>query len=148
MGLLDEISKKIVKSSQATVNKTKSIAETLKINNQIAEEQRAITAFYAQIGEKYYVLNKAAPADEYAHFCDRVTAGLSRVAELQMEIQRLKNTKVCPNCGADCPINVQFCAACGTQLPQLDQPVPAEPLADQEPSEQTVKVQGDSTDIE
>jgi len=146
MGILDEIGKKIAKSSQETVKKAKSIAETTRLNNQIAEEQRTLTAFYAQIGEKYYVSNKNAPAEEYAQFCDRVTAGLARIAELQTEIQKLKNTRFCPNCGAACPINVQFCASCGTQLPPMDITEQSPPEADQNPAEQTGEPQGDNAE--
>ena len=118
MGLLDGIGKKIAQSGQDTVKKAKSFAEATRINSQIAEEQRAVSAFYSQIGEKYYTLYKDAPADEFAQTCDRITAGLIRIAELQTEVQRLKNTRLCPKCGAVSAANVQFCASCGAELPK------------------------------
>ena len=121
MSFFNDIKGKISKSSQDTVKKAKSIAGIAKLNSQIAEEQRALMTFYAQIGEKYYSLNKDAPAEEFAQFCDRITAGIMRVAELQAEIQRLKNTRLCPNCGAACPANVQYCSTCGGQFPQASQ---------------------------
>jgi len=120
MGLLDGIGKIITQTGQDTVKKAKSFAEATKINSQIAEEQRALNTFYAQIGEKYYKLYKDAPADEFAQLCDRLTAGIIRIAELQTEVQRLKNTKMCPKCGAVCPINVLFCSTCGAQLPKYE----------------------------
>ena len=134
MGLMEDIGKRIAQSGQDTIKKAKSYAETAKINGQIAEEQRVLTAFYAQMGEKYYNLHKGDPTDEFAQYCDRITAGQMRIAELQMEIQRLKNSRFCSNCGAECPLNVQFCSSCGTRLPSLEPeitPVESVPLASQ-----------------
>ena len=121
MSLFSEIKGRIARSSQDTVKKAKTIASIAKINSQIAEEQRTLTAFYSQIGEKYYELYKDAPSDDFSQNCDRITAGLMRIAELRTEIQRMKNTRLCPKCSAACPVNVQFCSACGAQLPMLDQ---------------------------
>ena len=120
MSLFNEIKGKITKSSQDTVKKAKSIAGIVKINNQITEEQRALTTFYSQIGEKYYSIHKDDPDVEFSQYCDRITAGIMRIAELQTEVQRLKNTRLCPKCGNACPLNVQFCSACGAKLPKLD----------------------------
>ena len=119
MGLFDEIGKKIAKSGQETVKKAKDLAGIAKLNGQIAEEQRALTAFYAQIGEKYYELYKDAPQEQFVQFCERITAGLQRIAELQAEVLKLKNTRACPKCGAACPTDVLFCGACGEQLPPI-----------------------------
>jgi len=133
MSLLDGIGKKISQTGQDTVKKAKSFVEANKINNQIAEEQRALNTFYSQIGEKYYRLYKDAPADEFAQLCDRITAGVIRIAELQTEVQRLKNTRMCPKCGAVCQINVQFCSTCGAQLPKSEPQAPE--AVDAEPAE-------------
>jgi len=116
MGLFDEIGKKIAKSGQDTVKKAKELAELAKLNGQIAEEQRALTAFYAQIGERYYTLHKDCPQDEFIQSCERITAGLKRITDLTAEVQRIKNARICPKCGATCPANVQFCGACGEPL--------------------------------
>ena len=120
MGLFDEIGKKIAKSGQETVKKAKEIADTAKFNSQISEEQRALKEFYAQIGEKYYAAFKDSPHDDFAQPCERITAGLRRIAELQAEIQKIKNTKICPKCGAACPANVLFCGSCGESLAQAE----------------------------
>lgn len=124
MGLFDGIGKKLAQSGQDTVKKAKSFAETTKLNSQISEEQRALTAFYSQIGEKYYELYKDSPGEEFAQTCDRITAGQMRIAEMQTEVQRLKNTRLCPKCGAVSAANVQFCASCGAELPKQEQPEP------------------------
>ena len=130
MGLMDEIGKKLSQTGKDTVKKAKSVAETVKINNQISEEQRALNTFYTQIGEKYYSIYKDAPADEFTQICDRITAGIIRIAELQTEAQRLKNTRLCPKCGAVCPLSVQFCSACGTRLPKVEPPTMEPPAVE------------------
>jgi len=133
MGLFDGIGKKIAQTGQDTVNKAKSLAEIAKINGQITEEQRALTAFFAQIGEKYYKLYKDAPSGEFIQLCDRITASQIRIAELQTDVQRLRNTKLCPKCGAVCASNVQYCSSCGAQLPQPEPP--AQPETQPEPEQ-------------
>jgi len=139
MGLFDGIGKKIMQSGQDTVKKAKTLAEITKINSRISEEQRTLTAFYAQIGEKYYSIYKDAPAEEFAQICDRITAGLSRIAELRIELEKQKSERLCPKCGAACPANVQYCAACGALLPHPDQ-------ADVTPSDEDNGDSGDSGD--
>jgi len=142
MGLFDEIGKKITQSGQETVKKAKSIAETAKINSQISDEQKTLATFYAQIGEKYYSLFKDAPAEELSQLCDRVTACIIRIAELQTEIQLLKNTRLCPKCGAVCAINVQFCSSCGAQLPPVAPPVEETAEKNAEENEQPEQGEG------
>ncbi|MCL2058690.1 MAG: zinc ribbon domain-containing protein [Oscillospiraceae bacterium] len=127
MRVFNDIGKKVAQTGQQTVKKAKSMTEIVRINTQITEEQRALKAFYTQMGEKYYTLHKDDPGEEFTTLCDRITASLMRVAELQDEVRRHRNTKLCPKCGAACPANVQFCSTCGTQLPQPDPEPEAEP---------------------
>ena len=145
MGLFDEIGKKIAKSGQDTVKKAKDFAEITKLNGQISEEHRALTAFYAQIGEKYYSLYKDAPQEEFAQSCARISAGLKRIAENQALIQTLKNTKLCPKCGAECEQNVQFCSSCGEKLP-MPEPVKPEAPAEAEPAAPCAAVEAPCAD--
>jgi len=144
MGLFDGIGKKIAQTGQDTVNKAKSFAEIAKINGQIAEEQRALSAFFAQIGEKYYKLYKDAPSGEFIQLCDRITASQIRIAELQTDVQRLKNTKLCPKCGAVCASNVLFCSSCGAQLPQPEPPAEEEAQPEAEQSAATEPEQAEA----
>jgi len=118
MGLLSEIGASIVKSGRDIAENAKSYSKIVTINGQIAEEQRALSVFYSQIGEKYYALHRDQPEAELGPLCDRATAGLMRIAELQADVQRIKNSRLCPNCGAVCKIGSQFCSACGAKLPE------------------------------
>jgi len=129
MAIIDDIGKKLVKSGQDTLEKAlekaKALVEITRLGGQVADEQNALVTFYAQIGEKYYSLRKDDPDEEYSQFCDRITAGLMRIAELNTEIQRLKGMRLCPKCGAACPVDAKYCSKCGECLP-LPEPA-AEP---------------------
>ena len=127
MGLFDEIGEKITKSGQDLVKRAREVAEAARISGQITEEQRALTTFYAQIGEKYYEAFKDSPHEEFAQSCERIAAGLNRIAELQAEYNRLKNNRICPKCGAAHGRDVNYCGACGAALTQPEPPAEAAP---------------------
>jgi hypothetical protein len=54
MALFDDIKKKVLDTTQSAVKVTKELAETAKLNSQIAEEQRKIGNLYYQIGKLYF----------------------------------------------------------------------------------------------
>jgi hypothetical protein len=151
MGMFDEIGKKLAKSGQDTVKKAKEFAEVTRINAQISEEQKALNGFFMQIGEKFFAAVADAPPEEYAPLCERIVAGRRRIAELQLEVQKVKNVRLCPKCGAECAANLQFCGACGEPLPplSLQQPQPpdggaaAQPQPQQQPPPDDGPAQGE-----
>ena len=53
MPFFEDIGKKISNMSQSAVEKTKCSTETLRLNNQIREEQRFCKDLYQQSGQQY-----------------------------------------------------------------------------------------------
>ena len=53
MPFFEDIGKKISNMGQTAVEKTKCSTETLRLNNQIREEQRLCKDLYQQIGQQY-----------------------------------------------------------------------------------------------
>ena len=47
------------------------------------------------------------------------------LAAARADLQRLKNVKVCPDCGHENQPNANFCAHCSAKLPELPKPEPA-----------------------
>jgi hypothetical protein len=116
MSLFDDLGKKIATAGQGTVKMAKDRVGMSRLNGQINEEQRAITASYTQIGERYYQMYGEAPGDAFAQDCARVSDGIARIAEMSAEIQKLKNVRACPKCGSECVTGAMFCGVCGQQL--------------------------------
>ena len=66
MAFFDEISKKITDVSQATIQKTKDMTDTMKHTSMISDEEKSIRANYAKLGEAYFNNNRNCTEGEYA----------------------------------------------------------------------------------
>lgn len=125
MGFFDEIGKKISQTASDSAKKTREFVEVTKLNSQISDEKRSITNLYAQIGEKYFHDTLANPQPAYADLFRAVEAANQKVASLQEEIQKIRNVRICENCGAESTDGSSFCAGCGAPFPIV--PPAAEP---------------------
>jgi len=114
MAIFNELGKKLSQTTQNAVKGTKDLAEIARLNSQISQEQNTINDFYMQIGKKYYELNHAAVTDEdFAPACASITVSIAKIAELQYEIQKIKNIKKCSGCGTEIAMDLAFCGTCG-----------------------------------
>lgn len=113
MAFFQDIGKKITQTGQDAVQKTKDIADTVKFNNQIAEEEKRITALYTQIGEVYYTQFGGSPDPALADAVGEISAARARIYEYSEQIKLLKGVTKCPSCGADVPNGTAFCSGCG-----------------------------------
>lgn len=68
MAFFDEVGKKIASTSQGAVQKTKIIAETVKLNSMISNEERNINNAYLQVGKLYYETYGAGPDQLFSQF--------------------------------------------------------------------------------
>jgi hypothetical protein len=138
MAYFDDIGKKISKTSQDAVKKTKEMAATVKLNSQVLNEERTINTLYIQLGQLYYtkfgmntdttpcdsdmknnapVLSPEELNNEFTNICFQISEGFERIENIKSEIIRIKNTRLCPKCGNECAADILFCSACGFQLP-------------------------------
>ena len=65
MPFFEDIGKKISNMGQTAVEKTKCSTETLRLNNQIREEQRLCKDLYQQIGQQYAQLYETNPDSSF-----------------------------------------------------------------------------------
>ena len=129
MAFLNDIGKKLSDAGQSTVQKTKDLADIAKLTSQISDEEKAIKANYALIGERYYEETKDHPAEPYVQYMDMITEAKNRISEYQNKMDELKGRGKCPNCGAAIAAEDLFCASCGHKLEKKEsQPEPCEPV--------------------
>ena len=57
MAFFDNLSKKVSEAGQKTIQKTKELADTSRLNAMIADEEKAINNAYYQIGKLYVSLH-------------------------------------------------------------------------------------------
>lgn len=132
MGFFDEIGKKISETASSSARKTKEFVEISKLNAQVSDEKHGIADLFMKIGEQYYNNNAANPKPEFELLFQEVARRNQHIIELQDSIQKVRNVRACPNCGAECAPEVSFCSSCGTALPTA---APADPLLPRSPAE-------------
>lgn len=116
MGFLDEVGKVVSDASQKTIQKTRVMSETVKINSAIVEEEKKIQKMYCQIGTMY--------VEKYGNNCEEIFWGLvssileteEKIKEYQGQLQRIKGVRRCKKCGAEVPLEIAFCNMCGTEM--------------------------------
>jgi RNA polymerase subunit RPABC4/transcription elongation factor Spt4 len=110
--------------------------KTSKINTQIAGIKREIERNNTQIGHAVYEAYKAndlTMAEEVVRlFSDNNLALEVEIAELEHEIEVIKNEKMC-ECGRKVTIDARFCPNCGKRFP-------FEPEVESAPEEEVVEV--------
>jgi hypothetical protein len=100
--------------------------KTSKINTQISSNKREIERNNVQIGNAVYEAYKAndltLAEDKIRSFSDTNLALEGEIAELEHEIEVLKNEKMC-DCGRKASIDANFCPSCGKKFifaPEVD----------------------------
>ena len=129
MAFFDQMGQKLSQTGRDAVKKTKDMAEVVKLNNAIAEEQRKIEGNYLQIGKDYYE-NYADKGDPIFQDCvDGIRRSEAAILEMKSAIQQLKGLLTCPSCGSELPVGTAFCNVCGAKLPEAQMNVEPAPPA-------------------
>ena len=126
MSFFDNIGKTISDVSQGAIQKGKGMADVVKFNSLISEEEKKINGLYQEIGKKYVEQYGAAPAEDLKEYVDQVYASKEKIAEYQEKVTELKGITRCPSCGAEVPNGAAFCSVCGAKMEEKPAN-PAEP---------------------
>ena len=90
MGFFDELGKKISDASQDMMQKGKDFADTTKLNSQIHDEERKISAVYTKIGKKYFEEFHQEAGAGYQDLVDEIHASQAKISEYQEKLNALK----------------------------------------------------------
>ena len=90
MGFFDELGKKISDASQDMMQKGKDFADTTKLNSQIHDEERKISAVYTKIGKMYFEEVHQAAGAGYQDLVDEIHASQAKISEYQEKLNALK----------------------------------------------------------
>lgn len=97
----DEIKDQVTDLAQASVAKTKELAEIAKLKLSNAAEEDAIRKVYTEIGKQYYADRGAEPEEAYAALCAKVTASKEKIAYNKQKIADIKAAGNIPEEDAD-----------------------------------------------
>ena len=76
--------------AQTGAAESKRLAEIAKLKSANLGEENAIKKAYAEIGKLYYELNCAAPGEEFAAACEKITAAKANIEANNDRIAELK----------------------------------------------------------
>lgn len=117
MAFLDQLSSKLSQTSQTAVQKTKDMAEIMRLNSQISEQERKIEQNYREIGKLYYENFADKDVELFRTLVAEIKGAEGDVCEMKANLLRLKGTQPCPVCGANQPAGSVFCNSCGAKMP-------------------------------
>lgn len=112
MSFIDEMEmqgKKIVK-------KAKGLAGIADLKARILEKEAAIDKLYKEIGENVYISFESSGNSSYLQLCQEIAAIRKEINEMQNEIVKLKDSKICQSCGAKLKEDAKFCSVCGCKI--------------------------------
>ena len=130
MDFFNKIGNKVSSVASSATAKVKDIADTSSINRQIASNEAKMNNLFSEIGKIYYNKNKDNPTEEFAAAFKEIVAIQERIEIEKAQLQALKKTKTCTNCGNEIALGVAFCSNCGTKAPEDPvAPTPAAPTS-------------------
>ena len=115
----NQITQAIQGLSKDVSGKVKETADVLKLRQKASVEKQRIRDAYEEIGRLYFKECEGKEvAPEYQEFFDTIAEASAAVAEFKSKIEELRNTKTCPECGAEMYKEAASCAKCGAKMPE------------------------------
>lgn len=116
LDFLNKVSGSLSSAGKDISKKAKDAAEVMRLQNEIRANEAKIQEHYTEIGKRYYMEIKDAPAEEYAYLVEGVRKLEERIADDQESLKKVKGMRICPECGAQIDGETSFCTSCGTKL--------------------------------
>ena len=74
------------------------------------------TKQYAELGEAVFAKLRAVPDNEYQELIDKIKKTQLEIKDLEDQAAAVKGVKRCPECGAQNPLDADYCCKCGRSL--------------------------------
>lgn len=123
MSFFNEMGKKITDVSQETIQKTKNMADTVKLNSAISDEEQKIKDACEQIGRIYMKKYCHDQDPDMEAYVNGILASEQKIAEYNRAVQSLKGMVICTKCGVMVDKDASFCPFCGNPMPVKEKPV-------------------------
>ena len=120
--VFEKISKTITDTGKAVSEKTKQVGEAAKLNAKIVSSEHTVSENYTILGKFYYDNYKNNPDEGAVEAVNSITAALDAINEMKAQLLSLKGAVKCTACGAECPIENNFCGKGGAALEKPEVP--------------------------
>ena len=113
MGFFNELGKK-------TTEATSKITKETKLKLKMGDNKSKINGLYQEIGKKVYEKHargeKIDIKEELKEECEKIDTLSKEIEEARLEILKLNNKRLCPNCFSEVEKTAAFCSQCGEKL--------------------------------
>lgn len=136
MAIWDDWSKKAGDTARTFGARAKELAETTKLNGQIAFKRTEAERLYGEIGKIFFSIRagRCQESDELEQLCLQVEALDVEIEQLQKQIDVIRQVRRCKSCGEVSPNTSRYCGACGAKFEEPEpEPEPEPQEAAQEP---------------
>ena len=126
MALFDDVDQKLSNWINAGTDKAKGMSESMKISNDIKEEERNQEELYRQIGLHFYNNYAETAEGQLKDLCLKIDQSKEQVVLKQKRLSVLKGMINCPSCGAEISSGSVFCNVCGNRVQAIQVETKAE----------------------
>lgn len=127
MPFFDDLGAALSSTGRDVAQKAKNLAETTRLNGQVAQQETEIQNLYISVGKQYFEQNRAAENGPFAEELRQIQEHLDTIAELRRQILRIRGVAQCPHCGVELPSGSVFCPNCGKQV-EAEQKTDTQPV--------------------
>ena len=115
----EQITQMIQQLGESLGPKIQKWMETSAINSNVNNAKKELEQNYTSLGKRTYEKYAGKPLKGLETQFEAVKASLANVEAMTSQMQTVKGTKICPNCGQEAPKEAAYCAVCGAKLPEV-----------------------------
>ncbi|MCM1007791.1 MAG: zinc ribbon domain-containing protein [Ruminococcus flavefaciens] len=122
-GFAGKVGDTVEKGAKSVSESSKKMTEKSRVKKEITQLENEINNAYYAIGKKYFELNSADPADEYAAPVNDIIQKSERAEKFRLLLASMEDKQPCSNCGAEVMKGQRFCDKCGAQVEFVAPPI-------------------------
>lgn len=114
----EDLGKKITETADMLTKKTERVMEIQKLQNQIRNLERASERDLKDLGRMVYAAYKSdgEVKEPYHELCENLKDREEKIETLKNQLEELRGSGKCPECGASVQDDMAFCPQCGAKL--------------------------------
>ena len=122
----DEIKRNATGAANRAMQKTNELTNIVKLKMSIKSSEGKLSSVYEEIGRLFYTAERNGEdcTSDIAAYIMKADKLKADIAAAKKQITKLKNEKICENCGNEIDEKVAFCPFCGQKQETITENVP------------------------
>ena len=119
---IENLGKRFAQLGQDAKNSVQKMSESYQFNSKIAEEKKTLEQLFSRMGEAAFEKFSDSPLEGFEEEFEAIKNTKASIKDLEDQIKKMKGVTACPECGKPFAKGDRFCSACGTKLPEWEDP--------------------------